>query len=652
MHVIDWSIVLALWVSLVIGALLTRKYVQSVADFLAANRCAGRYLISIASIAAGFSTLSFIGYFEAYQQAGFTPTWWQLLAIIQLTIVGLAGWVVYRYRQTRVLTFGQFLEIRYSKRLRIFAGILAWIAGVINFGIFPVVGARFFIYYCDFPDNYFVLSSIMLILIGISLFFAFLGGHIAVMVSDFLVGVFNNVVLIAIMVFLFFHFSWSQVIESLTSSGKVDSMINPFSSNQVQDFNVWFYLIVAFINFYGTGVWQSMQGYNACALNAHEARMSGVIGGWRWPGSFLAIMLMAICAYTLLHHPDFSAMSGKVNDALSVIGNPTIRRQVTTTVALRHLLPVGLNGAFAAVMFGAFIASHNMLLCSWGSMFIQDIVLPFRKTPFAPQQHMILLRISIAMVAVLVFFLGLLLRQTEFVHMFYMISASIFVSGAGSLMIGGLYWKKGTARGAWCALIIGASLALSWIVIRQINSVSPFISPFMKFLVSQKPGTMSFFNAVVALSTYTTVSLLSRKPAFDMDRLLHRGGYKVQEAEDETMAEGMAKWRKWIGMGKTFTLMKDKITYLASMGLTATMGLTFIGGTVYTLCCSAAPVFWGILWRDFIIIVFVLTVVVCVWFTIGGFRDLRHMFKLLTTLKRNHLDDGMVVDHHSLGEKN
>ena len=89
MYLVDWGIILVAGFILILSAVFTKKYVQSVADFLAANRCAGRYLISLASLSAGFSTLSYVGHFEGFLQAGLTPIWWQLMFAFQAAIVGL-----------------------------------------------------------------------------------------------------------------------------------------------------------------------------------------------------------------------------------------------------------------------------------------------------------------------------------------------------------------------------------------------------------------------------------------------------------------------------------------------------------------------------------------------------------------------------------
>jgi SSS family solute:Na+ symporter len=49
LHFVDWLMVLVPLALVFAIAVKTRKYTRSVADFLAANRCAGRYLVATAS---------------------------------------------------------------------------------------------------------------------------------------------------------------------------------------------------------------------------------------------------------------------------------------------------------------------------------------------------------------------------------------------------------------------------------------------------------------------------------------------------------------------------------------------------------------------------------------------------------------------------
>jgi len=64
-----------------------------------------------------------------YYKRGFTSVWWNLPNWPILFIIALTGWVNYRFRQTRALTLAQFFEMRYSRRFRIFAGLVAFLCG-------------------------------------------------------------------------------------------------------------------------------------------------------------------------------------------------------------------------------------------------------------------------------------------------------------------------------------------------------------------------------------------------------------------------------------------------------------------------------------------------------------------------------------------
>ena len=168
MNIVDWAIVFASLMFFVVLAMYVRKYTKSVADFLAAGRFAGRYMLTISEGMAGLGAISIVAYFEQHYVAGFCPVWWGWLITATYIIMSLLGWVIYRYRQTRVMTMAQFFEVRYSKSFRIYAGFVAYIAGILNFAIFPAVGARFFIYFCDIPSTVSLgglsLSSFSLIL--------------------------------------------------------------------------------------------------------------------------------------------------------------------------------------------------------------------------------------------------------------------------------------------------------------------------------------------------------------------------------------------------------------------------------------------------------------------------------------------------------
>ena len=74
MNWIDWSIVVGLMAFVTYMAVASQKYNRSVADFLVASRCAGRYLLGTAELTAALGAVTVIVFFEIFTKAGFTET--------------------------------------------------------------------------------------------------------------------------------------------------------------------------------------------------------------------------------------------------------------------------------------------------------------------------------------------------------------------------------------------------------------------------------------------------------------------------------------------------------------------------------------------------------------------------------------------------
>jgi SSS family solute:Na+ symporter len=645
MHWIDWAVVVGLVVFLTWTAIYTKKYTLSVADFLAANRCARRYLLSVAQGMAGVGAISIVAGFEMYYKAGFTAAWWQLITVIVTTVIFLSGWVFYRFRQTRALTMAQFLEMRYSKKFRIFAGLVAYLSGIINFGIFPAVGARFFIHFCGLPDTIYVYAVAMLILLALALFFTFVGGQIAIMVTDFVQGAFTNVMFVVIMIVSLCIFSWPQISDALATSPANASMIHPFQAGETEGFNIWYFLILAFTMFYTTGVWQGSQGYNAAALNAHEARMGKILSSWRILPLNAFMMVVPVCVYALLNNADFAQKAALVRAAVSNIANPQMRTQMTTVVGMSQFLPIGIFGCMVGVMLSAFIANCDTYLHSWGSIFVQDVILPFKKKPFETKQHMFLLRLSIFGVALFIFIFSLVFRQTEYIYMFFMITGAIFIGGAGAVVFGGLYWNRGTTLAAWAAMITGSTLSVAAVIIRQIHASHPFTGKIMGYIASQNGAILSFYASAIAIFAYISISLLGKRTAFNMDKLLHRGQYAVDEHLQQGTGKTLTRLERVFGVTVEFN-RRDKALYLATMIWTFLWIVIFVGGTVYNMFVQVSSQAWMSLWKYYTLTMVVVSIVTVLWFTIGGLLDIQYMFRLLRGLKRDDLDDGTVYKNN------
>ena len=635
LNIFDWCIIVGFLVLLMFMANYTRRFVRSVADFLAANRCAGRYMLAVSGGMS--SSIGIIAWFEMYYKGGFTAVWWAMLMLPVPIIIGLSGWLIYRYRQTRVMTLAQFFEVRYSKRFRIFTGIVGFTSGVINFGIFPAIGTRCLIYFMGMPENITILGlsiptypAMMAILLSVSLYFTFAGGQIAIMITDFLQGVFCNIVFILIIAFLAVKFNWLQLSQSLVQAPADASLINPFHASNVPDFNMWYFIIGMVSAFYNYMSWQGSSGFNCAAINAHEQKMGRALGNLRDVTSTFFYLLIPVCAYAVMTHPDFNLQAQHVRNILSGIPSQTIRGQAVVPVAAATFLGHGLLGCMCTVIITAFIGTHTAYMHSWGSILVQDVILPFRKAPFTPKQHLNILRAAILGVTIFVFMWSCLFKQNESIFMYFAITGAVYLGGAGAVIIGGLYWKRGTTIAAWWAMIIGSVLAVSGILVRQFNPDFPINSQWI-YLITM----------VTSCALYIVISLLGPKSDFNIDKMLHRREY----ADSQSEIQDTSTWLTKLGISKQLSL-QDKMTYILCIGWTVLCFGVFIVGTIYNAFFNknVSDESWLRFWHIWVGASCLIGVLVTIWLTSGGIKDMILMFKRLSALDRNYSDDGTVIN--------
>lgn len=636
LSIADWIIV-AVFFALILGMVFfSKSLVRSVSDFLATGRTGGRYIISMFHGTAALGAITVVGALEQNFNAGFNARWWEMPTAVILVGISITGWVVYRFRQTRALTMAQFFEMRYSRSFRIFAGMLAFLSGIVNMIIFPAVSAKFFIYFCGIPEigmlgsysiTYILTTAVMVL---VPLFFIMTGGHIAVMFTDFIQGVFVNIVFVVIVILLLVQVGWGDIGEAITAAPAGKSLINPFDANEVQDFNPWFFFIGMFGLIYTKLSWQGNSSFNVAAKNAHEAKMADVLTNWRLvPQWGLFLMIVPIIAYTIFHHDNYKVIADSINQMLAGFA-PADRSQLQVPMVLNYMLPVGIKGAFAAIMLAAAITCHNTYMHSWGSIFIQDVVMPIRKKAFEPKEHLKFLKLSILGVGLTIFILSIVFQQTEKIFLFLNISGAIFVGGSGAVIIGGLYWRKGTTAAAWAAMITGALTASINIILNQI---------FPDFPIN---GQWGWFLAMIGASVvYVLVSLITSRSAFDLDRLLHRGAYSVKDDAIKGSDEVVKGWRV-MAPTKEFT-RGDRAIYWTTTGWTAAWVVVFIIGTLfYFFVKPITNAQWMGFWEVYTYLFLAASIIVTVWFTIGGFKNLREMITALRHNIRDHSDSGFV----------
>jgi SSS family solute:Na+ symporter len=650
---IDWAIIVGMLTFMTVMAIISNRYTKSVSDYLTAGRSGGRYMMTMASGMVWLGAINVVAMFELYHSAGFNAMWWIMLTTPLFVYLNISGFGVYRFRETRALTIAQFLETRYSKEVRVLAGILAWVAGLINFGLFPAVGARFFMAFCALPASFECLGMacptfpvVMIIMLGISLFFVFAGGHVAVLVTDCLQGMFTQIAAVIIIITLFvMKIDWSKIVDVLITKGDPvvgKSLLDPLhASNQSGGFTFWFFIIGIIGAWYTIMSNMQIQASIASAKTAHEFRMGSALNQWRWQSLLLFFMVLTLCAMVVLYHPDHASTAQQIDLQLDkmVASQPNemareaLRGQLTITAALSHVLPVGLTGLFCAIMVAALISTYDSFMHTWGSVFLQDVVMPFRKKRYTTKKHLRLLRISIFAVAVFSFIFSLLFPNPENILMYFALVNNIWLGGSGAVILGGLYWKRGTTTSAIWTLIFGAVLGTA-------GSVVTLGWPSWvggKFPIN--PQWLFCLTILASTAFYWVVSVMG-KEVFDMDKLLHRGKYAIEE--DQTHVDIPTRWyEKIFGITREFNRFDRFLAYAIVGWFLMWLGV-FVIGMIYGVVAKPEETAWAKFWHVYLFILFVIALFTTVLFTVGGFKDLMHLFKVLKTQVRDFDDDGTV----------
>jgi len=329
-----------------------------------------------------------------------------------------------------------------------------------------------------------------------------------------------------------------------------------------------------------------------------------------------------------MNNAHYAGDAAWVNKSMDGIANENTRNSMRIPLALAHFLPVCLKGMFASIMLFALIGCDSSYLHSWGSIFAQDVVLPFRKNgPMAPRDHFRLLRWSIVFIAVFSYAFGLLFPPTKYILMFFALTGTIFLGGSGSVIVGGFYWKKGTTAGAYAGMITGSAIGVIGIIIDEIWP-DFFINGQWFYLISM----------VAAVLAYVVVSLMTCYEEFNLDRVLHRGQWAVKEYGVEVVKPLAAPSRRsllqmTLGIDEHFT-RGDKIQTYVIFAWTMLWFVIFVVFSVWNLIAPWPTAWWAKYWHIVgIWLPLIIGVITTTWFTIGGLRDLRVLFRRLDEVK-------------------
>ncbi|WP_269523632.1 sodium:solute symporter family protein [Coraliomargarita parva] len=752
MHWIDWLIVIIPTVFILLLSRHSRKYVHGVVDYLAAGRVAGRYVISVGDLTSALGVVTLVATAEMQYQTGYGVGFWNMLMMPLGIFMGLTGYCTYRYRETKALSLGQFLELRYSRRFRVIAAIIRTTAEMLSNAVGPAIAANFFIYYLGIPHEIMIFGIpfpcyglVVTLVLMLAIIVIWPGGRVSLLLTDCFQGLICYPVFVVIVGYLIMNLSWGGEV-SPTLMDRVDgqSFMNPMDISGLRDFNLFALVVHLCSSILNRASWIG-NDTSGSGRTPHEQKMAGLLGAWRAGLSSFMMLAIAVLVITVMTHRNYAEQAQDIRTQLSeqvagkVVGDEATREefnrriaaippqyheigvdaplsqkenldtiyfetahevlgdtpegnrelqeyrtlyyQMMMPVTLREVFPIGLTGVFCLLMLMLMLSTDDSRIFNSSATFVQDIVLPNLKNPLTPKKHLLLLRVSAVCVAIIFWVFSMLFVNLDFLSMFLTIVSALWLGGAGPIMVFGLYSRFGTTAGAYAALVFGSGFSLFALLLQRnwaavvypflehhdlvtplANTLTFISKPFNPYIIWEMNSVkcpinsyeFSFIAMLMGVGAYVIVSRLTCRKPYNLDRLLHRGEYSI-DGEKHIQVSWAPKniIKKLVGITPDYTTGDKVIAWsVFGYGIVFKFFLCFVCVIVWNAISPWPDKWWSIYF--FVVYIFVAMIygiVSTVWFLIGGIIDTFRLFRDLKARIDNPLDDGRVVGHVSLMDR-
>ena len=452
---LDLSIVVVYLSFTVFIGIYVNRHIHNSAGYLVGGRATGTAL-NIATLIGTELGLVTVMYAAADGfQGGFayfmTPLIWGVVTLL----IGVTGFGVVRMRRLKLTTIPEYFQRRYSRRVRITAGTMCFIAGVLNMSIFPKMGATFITFATgngDVEDVESIIKIITTVLIVLVLIYTMLGGMVAVIVTDYM----QFVVLgLGLVLGLFFCFSlpelgWSQVVNNWHAS-KGDAAFDPLTSSR---YGLPYLILQAVVAVYATICW-SPNATRCLTTDSEETTRrtylfasAGLFARFAIPGLW---GVLAFSYLTLPGGPDGLAEFF----SLEAIAEDGSRAAQGMPLLLGKISPSGFLGIIMAGLMAAFMSTHDSYLLSWASIASQDIVAPLLGRELTNRQSIWCTRAFIMIIGVFLVIVGIWFSLPDDIWPYLFVTGSIFLNGAAPALLGGMYWRRASSTGALIGLLSG-----------------------------------------------------------------------------------------------------------------------------------------------------------------------------------------------------
>ncbi|MCD6308418.1 MAG: hypothetical protein J7M24_05425 [Candidatus Latescibacteria bacterium] len=435
----DYLVIAAYFGMIVFSGYYFSKYIKIARDFFAAGNVMPWWLAGTSYFMASFSTLLFVIYNEIAYKYGLVAV---TICWIGASSVLISGYFLsHRWRRARILTPVEFMERRYSRGIH---QLFVWMG-------FPLRlldnGLKIFstaIVVTMAVNHSAITFNRFVVIIGvIMIIYTFLGGQLAVIITDFVQAIIIAFAVITLFILAFNRIDSFSNFAASVPEGFFLPMREPYS---------WTYLI--FTSFllalltYGSS-WAVVQKYN-CVRSEQDARK----------------MVYYIALLKFITPPIFF-FPGIV--ARYIYPNIENTRAAYAIVCLK-ILPAGLMGFMLAALFSATMSTLGSEYNTLSGVLTRDFYKKRLRPQATDRQEVFFGRIATIVIGVVTMSFAIFLNyipQLNLMDIMY----RIFSAFGPPIMIptvSGLLFRKFNARGVKWGVISGVAVGL---ILHSVNMV-------------------------------------------------------------------------------------------------------------------------------------------------------------------------------------
>ncbi len=481
---LDWFILVAYLVATVWAGLWVKRYVENLEGYIVAGRRVKTSLGVATFAATELGTITFMYFGELGYLTGFSCFIIGVLGYLSYYLVGRTGFIVSKLRAFQVMTIPHYYEIRFGRGVRLVGGVILFLGGILNMGIFLKFDGIFLTEVMGLPSDALVFIMILMLLVVVG--YTVLGGMFSVVITDFLQYVVLSLSMLVVTVLVYLKVDWSQMAAAVdTTYGQAG--FDPIFNERFG----WMFIVWVFIsNLASASLWQPGTSKALSSESPKVARRVFRITGMTFAGRAMVPMFWGIAA-------------------LAVLG-PGVDSVAAMPRMLGQVVPIGFLGLLVAGMMAASMSTYSSYLLAWSSVFTLDVVGSSRKKPLSEKASMAITRVMAAIIGIFLLVFGLWYELPETAYQYLFITGAMYTAGALGCVTAGLYWKKANTVGAICALLLGALAPLGFLFLEQFRDILPSSVAWVTNV--NVSGLLSFVFAAVGMVAGSLLTQKSHPP--------------------------------------------------------------------------------------------------------------------------------------------